>query len=66
MYVTIPVKQDTKKMLDDLKTAFGAKSYDETVKEMAKANSFRLLADLEGIIAGTPKFVRDHSERSFT
>ncbi|HIH19987.1 TPA: hypothetical protein HA244_01845 [Candidatus Micrarchaeota archaeon] len=65
MYFNIPVKEDTKKLLDELRDAMGTKSYDETVKKLARSKSFLILKPLEGIIKGTPAFKRDKSERTF-
>ena len=65
MYVNIPVRENTKKLLDDFRKLFGAKSYDDTVKELAKASSFRLFLQLKGTLAGTPKFERDKIDRNF-
>ena len=65
MYVNIPVKEDTKKMLDDFKEAFNAKSYDETIKQMGRENTFVLLKGLEGILSGGRKFKREQLERDF-
>ncbi len=65
MYVNIPVRQETKETIDEFRKVFGTKSYDETLKELTKANSFKLIEDLEGIIAGAPKFERDKRVRNF-
>lgn len=59
MYVTVPVREDTKKLLDEFKEVLGAKSYDETVQALAKGKNFMLLKGLRGMLKGTPKFVRD-------
>ncbi len=65
MYVTIPIKVETKELLDEFKRVLKAKSYDETVRELAKANRFMLLAELEGSLEGTPKFQREKLVRDF-
>ena len=65
MYVNIPVRENTKLLLDEFRKMFGARSYDETVQALAKRNSFLLLADLEGTLAGTPRFKREKLERDF-
>lgn len=66
MYENVPLKKDTKKMLDEFKEVFKSKSYDETVKELGRANGFLLLKDLKGIIAGSPRFEREKLERDFS
>ncbi len=65
MYVNIPVRENTKMLLDELRKVFGSKSYDETLQKLAERNSFLLIADLEGIIEGAPRFKRDKRERDF-
>ena len=59
MYVNIPVKENTKRVLDDFREVLGARSYDETVTKLAHSSSFLLIKDLEGSLKGTPKFKRD-------
>ena len=65
MYVNIPVRPNTKKILDELRKSLGTTSYDETVKELARTNSFLLIKDLKGILKGTPPFKREKLERDF-
>ena len=65
MYVNIPVKPETRDLLDMYREIYKAKSYDETLRELAQANSFLLLKDLKGILKNAPKFKRDHLERDF-
>lgn len=66
MYVNLPVKQDTKKRIDEFRKALGSNSYDETLNELANRNSFLLIADLKGSLAGTPPFKRDKRDRDFS
>jgi hypothetical protein len=65
MYVNIPVKEGTKAIIDELRKVLHTKSYDDTLQKLASANSFLLMADMEGMIANTPKFERDKLERNF-
>lgn len=64
MYVTIPVKAGTKQLVDELKAAMGARSYDAAILELAQARSFLLLKNLKGMLAGAPRFERDGLERN--
>ena len=67
-YINLPVKPDTKKIIDAYRDSHGLKSYDETFKAVFKKNqkgNFKLIADLEGIFEGTPAFVRDKRDRHF-
>lgn len=52
-------------MIDQFRAATKSKSYDETLQKLAQRNSFLLIADLEGIIEGSPEFKRDKRERNF-
>ncbi|MFH0971774.1 MAG: hypothetical protein V1835_04370 [Candidatus Micrarchaeota archaeon] len=63
MYVNIPVRQNTKLLLDQFREATGSRSYDETLQKLAHRSSFLLLADMEGILKGTQKFKREKLER---
>jgi len=65
LYVNIPVKEDTKKLLDDARSALGTKTYDETVRKLVRSNSFLVLAPLKGILKGSPPFERDKRDRTF-
>ena len=65
MYVTIPVTKETKKLVDDRKEEMGLKTYDETIAALARPNPLVALKDLKGILAGTPPFERDRSDRTF-
>lgn len=62
MYATIPVKTKTKKLVDDLKEAMGARSYDAAILELARARSFLLLKELKGSIRKSPPFERDPND----
>ena len=64
-YVNIPVKRDTKKLVDVLRKNMGTKSYDETLKKLARTNSILVLKDLRGLLKGTPPFEREKHERRF-
>ena len=64
-YVNIPVRRDTKKLVDVLKKNMSAKSYDETLRHLARTNSIMVLKDLRGLLKGTPPFERDKRERHF-
>ncbi|MEK6953454.1 MAG: hypothetical protein AABX01_00480 [Candidatus Micrarchaeota archaeon] len=65
MYVNIPVRENTKKLLDQFREVTDSKSYDETVQKLVERNSFLLIADLEGIIEGCAPFKRDKRARNF-
>lgn len=64
-YVNIPVRRDTKKLVDVLRKNMGTKTYDETLRHMARTNSIMVLKDLRGIFKGMPRFERDKRERHF-
>ena len=66
MNVKIQVTKETKDRLDTFRNVLGTKDYDDTVKELTKANSFKLIEDLEGILEGAPRFERDKHDRDFT
>ena len=65
VYVNIGVKPETKKILDNFKETYHASSYEDTIKEMAKANAFKSMLKLEGILKGCPEFKRDKRDRTF-
>ena len=65
MYVTIPVKPDTKKLIDDRKEELGLKTYDETLAALARKDIGFVLEKHRGILKGAPPFKRDKSERNF-
>ncbi len=67
-YINLPVKPDTKQSIDEYRRTHGLKSYDETLRKLlnrGKNGNFKLLADLEGVLEGTPPFVRDKRDRNF-
>ena len=67
-YINLPVKPDTKKIIDAYRDSHGLKSYDETLKKVFKKNrkgNIKMLYDLEGSLAGTEPFVRDKRDRNF-
>ncbi|HLD75795.1 MAG TPA: hypothetical protein VI874_02160 [Candidatus Norongarragalinales archaeon] len=63
--MNIPVKKETKDTLDLFKKILGTKTYDQTVQELSKANSLKLLTELEGIWKGAPNFKREKNDRNF-
>jgi|GEM_PF-2202048 len=66
MYVMIPVRKETKVLVDAYKKAIGAKSYDEAIaRNMAEhqPSAWDLLSPHVGILKGCEPFVRDKSER---
>ncbi len=66
MYVMIPVKKETKKLVDLAKKSRGAATYDEVIAGAFKQKSgWEILGPIHGIIKGGPPFVRDKSERTF-
>ncbi len=62
MYVNIPVQENTKKTLDQIRELLKTKSYDETVKKMAQSYSYLLIKDLRGSLKGTQPFKRDKDD----
>ncbi|MFH1246862.1 MAG: hypothetical protein V1644_00640 [Candidatus Micrarchaeota archaeon] len=62
MYVNIPVKENTKEVLDTFRRIFGVRSYDDTVIRMTQSCSYLLIKDLEGSLKDTPRFKRDKSD----
>ncbi|OIO26709.1 hypothetical protein AUJ14_01030 [Candidatus Micrarchaeota archaeon CG1_02_55_22] len=63
MYVTIPVKPETKKLIDKRKAELGATTYDETLQKLAKRNAFTELEKLAGSLTDAPEFTRDKHDR---
>ncbi len=62
-YVMLPVKKETKELVDVRRKEMGAKTYDEAVHRLASRGVFHALKPFEGILKGTPEFVRDKRER---
>lgn len=65
MYVMIPVKKDTKKLVDERMIEMGAQTYDEAVREAFRPIGPGPLRELKGILKGSPPFVRDKRDRNF-
>ena len=66
MYVNIPVRKDTKDVLDTFRDILKTKSYDDTVIRITQSCSYLLIKDLKGSLKGAPRFKRDKSDwRSF-
>ncbi len=68
VYINLPVKPNTKKIIDEYRKRHGLKSYDDTllrVFEEKKKGSFEQIKDLEGTLKGAPPFVRDKRDRHF-
>lgn len=65
VYFMIPVKQETKKLIDQRKKELGAHTYDEAMRELARPKGLDALKQFEGILEGCPPFVRDKRDRVF-
>jgi hypothetical protein len=66
MYVMIPVRKETKDLVEAYKKSIGAKSYDEAIaRNMAEhlQSAWDILSPLAGKFPGLGPFVRDKSER---
>ncbi len=61
MYVNIPVKKDTKQVLDTFRRVLKTRSYDDTVVRITQSCSYLLIKDLKGSLKGAPRFKRDKS-----
>lgn len=61
----IPVKKDTKKLVDERMGETGAKTYDEAVREAFRPKGLEAIRELKGILKGGPPFVRDKRDRVF-
>lgn len=65
-YSTIAVSRETKKLVDERRKELGAETYDEALKILARPKGLGRLRELEGILKGTPPFVRDRRDRNFS
>ena len=65
MYVTIAVKPETKKLIDQRKEEFGLNTYDETIQRLVRPDLVTALEAHTGALKGTPKFERDRRDRKF-
>lgn len=67
VYVMLPVRPQTKKLVDEFKDRVGAKSYDEAIAKAVKpAGGNELLKSIWGICPGLPPFVREKNDRDLS
>jgi hypothetical protein len=63
MYVTIPVKKETKELVDARRAEMGLETYDETIAALARPTLLEALAPFKGTLKGTPEFKRNKHDR---